>query len=437
MGVRLGYKKTDVGVIPEDWDVKSLADLGTFKNGINKGKDDFGHGFPFINLMDVFGIPKVSRIKTDFGLVNSTAAERKLYELKCGDVLFVRSSVKPAGVGLTTLIPEDLPETVFSGFLIRFRDGGQLDQGFKEHCFWDEGFRNRLLSNSTISANTNINQDALKRLQVAIPPSQSEQRKIAEALSDVDALIDFLEQLLTKKRQLKQGAMQELLTGKKRLPGFGSKSCHRQTEVGVIPDDWSQNAIRDIATKVGSGVTPTGGSKRYKEFGRPFVRSQNVGWGNLLLEDLAFIDEQTHSGFPATELKKHDVLLNITGASIGRTALADDRLVGGNVNQHVCIIRLDASKTIPKFINLFLLSTLGQRQIDSFQAGGNRQGLNFSQIDSIKLPLPSTKAEQIAIAAVLSDMDAEIAALEAKLSKARQLKQGMMQELLTGRIRLV
>lgn len=285
-------------------------------------------------------------------------------------------------------------------------------------------------------AQQSLNRNFIAPILVAVP-KRYEQEAIAEALSDVDALIDFLEQLLTKKRQLKQGAMQELLTGKKRLPGFGSKSCHRQTEVGVIPDDWSQNAIRDIATKVGSGVTPTGGSKRYKEFGRPFVRSQNVGWGNLLLEDLAFIDEQTHSGFPATELKKHDVLLNITGASIGRTALADDRLVGGNVNQHVCIIRLDASKTIPKFINLFLLSTLGQRQIDSFQAGGNRQGLNFSQIDSIKLPLPSTKAEQIAIAAVLSDMDAEIAALEAKLSKARQLKQGMMQELLTGRIRLV
>lgn len=161
---------------------------------------------------------------------------------------------------------------------------------------------------------------------------------------------------------------------------------YKQTEVGVIPEDWSQTTIQDIATKVGSGVTPTGGSKRYKEYGRPFVRSQNVGWGTLLLDDLAFIDEETHNGFPATELKLGDVLLNITGASIGRTTLADRRLVGGNVNQHVCIIRSDADNAIPKFINLLLLSALGQRQIGSFQAGGNRQGLNFSQINSIKLP---------------------------------------------------
>jgi len=107
------------------------------------------------------------------------------------------------------------------------------------------------------------------------------------------------------------------------------KPGYKQTEVGVIPEDWVETTVREIATKVGSGVTPTGGSKRYKEHGRPFVRSQNVGWGCLLLDDLAFIDEETHNGFPATELKKDDVLLNITGASIGRTALANRRLVGG------------------------------------------------------------------------------------------------------------
>jgi type I restriction enzyme S subunit len=116
--IQTGYKQTDVGVIPEDWEVKSLGELGHFKNGINKGKQDFGHGFPFVNLMDVFGVPKVSA-EANFGLVNSSVAERNLYELRGGDVLFVRSSVKPEGVGLTTLIPEDFPDTVFGGFLIR------------------------------------------------------------------------------------------------------------------------------------------------------------------------------------------------------------------------------------------------------------------------------------------------------------------------------
>src|SRR5258708_39460674 len=98
MEVKPGYRLTEVGIVPHDWDVKPLSQLGQFKNGINKGKEDFGHGFPFINLMDVFGIPKVLTACANFGLVNSSAAERKLYELKEGDVLFVRSSVKPEGV---------------------------------------------------------------------------------------------------------------------------------------------------------------------------------------------------------------------------------------------------------------------------------------------------------------------------------------------------
>jgi restriction endonuclease S subunit len=211
---------------------------------------------------------------------------------------------------------------------------------------------------------------------------------------------------------------------------------YKQTEVGVVPEDWGQAAIRQIATKIGSGITPTGGSKRYKEYGRPFARSQNVGWGSLYLDDLAFIDEETHNSFPATELKKDDVLLNITGASIGRSALADERLIGGNVNQHVCIVRSDPNKALPKLINLLLLSDLGQRQIDSFQAGGNRQGLNFAQVGSIRFPLAPTKAEQEAIAEALSDADTLIEFLEQLIVKKRHLKQGAMQELLTGKKRL-
>ncbi len=214
------------------------------------------------------------------------------------------------------------------------------------------------------------------------------------------------------------------------------KLGYRQTEVGVIPEDWKPTTIGDLASKVGSGVTPRGGSNNYSEYGRPFIRSQNVGWGTLLLNDLVYIDDDTHSGFSATELRQNDVLLNITGASIGRSAIADARLAGGNVNQHVCIIRTDAREVTSRFINYFLLSGLGQQQIDSFQAGGNREGLNFGQIRSIKLPLPPTKAEQEAIAEALSDADAHIESLEQLIAKRRQLKQGAMQELLTGKKRL-
>lgn len=146
--------------------------------------------------------------------------------------------------------------------------------------------------------------------------------------------------------------------------------------------------------------------------------------------------EQTHESFKATEIRRNDVFLNITGASIGRSAIADERVENGNVNQHVCIIRPTENELDSYFLNYFLLSTQGQKQIDSFQAGGNRQGLNFGQIKSFSLVLPPL-TEQKAIAQILSDMNTEIAALERKRDKYKAIKQGMMQELLTGKTRLI
>lgn len=222
MDVRPGYKQTDAGVIPEDWSLYALGDLGKFKNGLNKDSSAFGHGSPFVNLMDVFGVNSISTSE-HLGLVTCSSFERSAYDLRCGDVIFIRSSVKPSGVGLTAVVESDLPETVYSGFLIRFRDNGTVDTEYKKHCFYQQRFRSTLIGSSSVSANTNINQDSLKRLLLALPPTKAEQKAIAEALSDADAYIEFLEQLIAKKRQIKQGAMQELLTGKRRLPGFGGK----------------------------------------------------------------------------------------------------------------------------------------------------------------------------------------------------------------------
>lgn len=213
------------------------------------------------------------------------------------------------------------------------------------------------------------------------------------------------------------------------------KLGYKQTEVGVIPEDWDTARLGNKTTKVGSGVTPTGGARVYKQEGRPFLRSQNIGWGILLLDDLAYIDDETHATFRDTEIEADDVLLNITGASIGRSAIADASVEEGNVNQHVCIIRANQTDLYPRFLNYFLLSSAGQKQIDSFQAGGNRQGLNFGQIKSFHLPLPPPQ-EQHAVVQVLSDADVLIESLEQLLTKKRQIKEGAMQELLAGRKRL-
>ena len=185
-----------------------------------------------------------------------------------------------------------------------------------------------------------------------------------------------------------------------------------------------------MAIKVGSGVTPRGGESVYKMDGHPFVRSQNVGLGHLILDDIAFIDEETHLRQKSTELKLEDVLLNITGASIGRSALVNEQVVGGNVNQHVCIIRTKES-LIPSFLCNFLLSNYGQRQIDSFQAGGNRQGLNFEQIKSIKIAIPSTK-EQTKVAKLLQLIEERIATQNKIIEKLQSLIKGLNNILLYG-----
>ena len=184
--------------------------------------------------------------------------------------------------------------------------------------------------------------------------------------------------------------------------------------------EWRKCTIGELAIKVGSGVTPRGGESVYKTDGHPFVRSQNVGLGHLILDDIAFIDEETHLRQKSTELILEDVLLNITGASIGRSALVNEQVVDGNVNQHVCIIRTKEN-LISSFLCNFLLSNYGQRQIDSFQAGGNRQGLNFEQIKSIKIAIPSTK-EQTKVAKLLQLIEERIATQNKIIEDLKKLK---------------
>lgn len=188
--------------------------------------------------------------------------------------------------------------------------------------------------------------------------------------------------------------------------------------------EWKKCTIAELATKVGSGVTPRGGEAVYKTEGHPFVRSQNVGLGHLLLDDIAYIDEDTHQRQKNTELQLDDVLLNITGASIGRSAIVTKEIVRGNVNQHVCIIRTK-DNLVSSFLCNFLLSNYGQKQIDSFQVGGNRQGLNFEQIKSIKIGLPSIE-EQKKIAELLQLLEQRIVTQNKIIEDLKLLKSAII-----------
>lgn len=209
---------------------------------------------------------------------------------------------------------------------------------------------------------------------------------------------------------------------------------YKDSPLGIIPKEWEVKRLGELCTKIGSGVTPRGGQNVYLSQGRPFMRSQNVANGYLLLDDVVFIDERTHQKQKSTEIELDDVLLSITGASIGRSAIATSEIVGGNVNQHVCIIRLK-DKTLSYYICTFLLSYIGQKQIDSYQAGGNREGLNYDQIASFKICIPSSN-EIIQIWNCLSLWDTAIEKKSKLIEKLKLCKRGLMQQLLTGKKRL-
>ena len=187
--------------------------------------------------------------------------------------------------------------------------------------------------------------------------------------------------------------------------------------------EWEKCKLGELTTKVGSGSTPKGGNAVYTSVGHCFVRSQNVGMGYLILDDIAHIDDDIHQKHKATELSEDDVLLNITGASIGRTAIATKEIEGGNVNQHVCIIRAN-SKVSPKFLCNYIQTKKIQNYIRSLQTGGSREGLNFEQIRSFPISLPSI-AEQNKIAQLLDKLNERIATQNKIIDKLQSLIKGI------------
>ena len=188
-------------------------------------------------------------------------------------------------------------------------------------------------------------------------------------------------------------------------------------------EEWEKCKLGELAVKVGSGSTPKGGNAVYTTSGHCFVRSQNVGMGHLILNDIAYIDESTHQKQKSTELRTNDVLLNITGASIGRTALATEEINGGNVNQHVCIIRTN-SNVEPSYICDYIQTSKIQKYIQSLQTGGSREGLNFEQIRSFPIYIPMVE-EQVKISKLLSLINERIAIQSKLIEKLESLIKGL------------
>ena len=194
--------------------------------------------------------------------------------------------------------------------------------------------------------------------------------------------------------------------------------------------EWEMCKLGTLTTKIGSGSTPKGGNAVYTSDGHCFVRSQNVGMGYLILDDIAYISEDIHKKHKATELKLYDVLLNITGASIGRTAIATKEIEGGNVNQHVCIIRANAQVS-PKFLCNYIQTAKIQNYIQSLQTGGSREGLNFEQIRSFPISLPNI-AEQDKLSQLLDKLNERIATQNKIIEDLKKLKCAIIENVLNG-----
>lgn len=194
----------------DDWEQRKLGELGSLKNGMNFSKEAMGIGFPFVNLQNIFGNNVID--VTNLGKAMASDSQLKDYNLLNGDVLFVRSSVKLQGVGEAALVPQNLENTTYSGFIIRFRDEYGLDNNFKRFLFGIESVRNQIIAQATNSANKNISQTVLENLCLKIP-NKSEQENIGLYFSNLDKLITLHQRKLEEMKKQKKALMQLLLTG--------------------------------------------------------------------------------------------------------------------------------------------------------------------------------------------------------------------------------
>jgi type I restriction enzyme S subunit len=432
-GVPRGYKQTEVGVIPEDWNVSTVGHEFNIKLGkMLDAEKNVGVPKPFLGNSSVqWGHIDVS----DLGEIRLSPTDLQRFRLKGGDLLVCEGG----DVGRAAIWRHQLDECYYQKALHRLRPKRgysiELMRNLLERMS-ASGFLQNYVTQTSIA---HLPKDKFETVPIPVPSTKAEQSAIAEALSDADALIESLAQLLAKKRDLKQGAMQELLTGKRRHCGFdGKKLGCKQTELGLIPADWHVRPISDLRPFVTSGSR--GWAKYYAENGAPFIRITNLSRTNIYpnLDDLRFVKvDASDSEGVRTQLEVGDVLISIT-ADIGIVGYVSSAVpTPAYINQHIALVRFDAKRVDSRFISYFLSSSAPQKLFKAMADSGAKAGMNLTTVQQIQVALPDSLAEQNAIADALSTLDTQIAALESQLTKARQLKQGMMQELLTGRIRLI
>ncbi len=403
-----GFKNSDAGIIPNDWNAPLLSEISDFENG--KAHEQF------IDDKGDYIVINSKFISTEGSVAKYSKVN--LSPLEKGNIAIVMSDI-PNGKALAKcfLVPQD------NRYTLNQRIGciKPFDEIDNDYLFYKLNRNNYFLAFDSGSGQTNLKKSEIRACPVALPPTKAEQTAIANALNDADALIQKLEQLIAKKRNIKTGAMQELLTGKKRLNGF--------------TDDWISEPLPNLCWyQEGPGLR----NWQFTKFGIKVINVTNLenGFLNLDRTDRYISLEEFNRMYKHFEIDEDDIVVASSGNSYGKVAVVRKRDLPLLMNTSV--IRFKPLKTLDyNFLHEFLKSKYFKEQIDLLITGGAQPNFGPAHLKKIIVKLPKTKTEQNAIAQILSDMDNEIQELEKELEKFKMMKQGMMQSLLTGKIRLV
>jgi type I restriction enzyme S subunit len=427
MGTKAGFKMTEAGVIPEDWQIVPLGNVITeFRGGASLKPSDFTSAG--VKVLPKGGVGRtgwldVSDADIQYCPVEYADRHRRNQVDETFTIVVLRDLV-PSGPSIGLMIQiRDRQTYVLAQGVYGFKVSQRAVSGYLVQLSNTQWYRKLANSIMVGSTQVHITNTAFKLAQIPLP-APAEQNAIARALSDADALIESLEQLITKKRHLKQGTMQELLTGKKRLPGFGG--------------EWEVKRLGDVVITIPGGIygveNPSDGLVPMPVATTAHI-SDDDQWNGKAMQVRYFTENQ----IAIYAVQDGDLVVvksSGSAASIksGKIGLVSKEEAGAFVFSNFLMV-LRPKAVISKYLYFYQTSYNVKKLLPSLVEASTYPNIRRNEYLAINIPLPP-KEEQTAIATILSDMDAEITALETRLAKTRSLKQGMMHNLLTGKIRL-
>lgn len=407
-------------MVPEGWWKCRLGEILTFKNGLNTDKSNYGHGVKFVNVMDVFKNDCLF-FENIIGSVSVTDKQLAEYSVRYGDILFNRTSETYDEIAMSSTYLDNEMIT-FGGFVIRGRPvAGNLHPLYSVFCFQARSIRKEFVRRGQGAVRANIGQKDLSQVSITLPPLP-EQKKIAQILSTWDQAIATTEQLLANSQQQKKALMQQLLTGKKRFPGFGG--------------EWKDYSLTNIADVI---VSPVDKKTVDSEIPVELCNYTDVYYNTNITRKLNFMKATAkQSEIDKFTLKAGDVIItkdSETPGDIAVPALVIEDLGGVVCGYHLAIIRPHEKLANGAFLNYLFASPKTSYYFFTLATGATRFGLSVGGINKAHLKLPPVK-EQKKIASVLSTTDQEIETLKQKLNHLKQEKKALMQQLLTGKRRV-